>query len=320
MHLTLGWVAALRLTERPLVGKSGLMTSLFAYAEKVARTDSTLLITGETGTGKDHLARYVHSRSRRAQQAMMCINCAAIPDTLIESELFGYERGAFTGAQQSYPGKFKLADKGTLLLDEIGDLSFPAQAKLLRVIEEQEVFRIGARRSESVDVRIIASTNRDLESMVAEKRFRPDLFFRLNVARIHVPPLRQRREDIPLLFAHFLEEIGQHIGIAIDGTSSEALDCLLRHPWPGNIRELRNVAESLFIDPPHGLVQLQHLPPVVQRCLDGLERAEASERERILTALFATHWNKCRAAKELHWSRMTLYRKLTKYQITKPLD
>jgi transcriptional regulator with PAS, ATPase and Fis domain len=304
--------------ERPLIGKSRPMAGLLSYAEKVAKTDSTVLITGETGTGKDLLAYHVHTHSRRASAELVCINCAAMPEGLIESELFGYERGAFTGAQHAYPGKLKLADKGSMLFDEIGELSLPAQAKLLRAIEEREVFRLGARRSEPIDVRIIASTNQDLESMVAEKRFRSDLFFRLNVARIHVPPLRQRCEDIPLLCAHYMLEMGRRNGVEVDGISPEALDCLMRYGWPGNVRELKNVVEAIFIDPPCGSVQPQHLPVNLRRCLEALQQSCPDERERIIAALFATHWNKCRAAKQLHWSRMTLYRKISKYRIIKP--
>lgn len=294
------------------------MVGVLAYAEKVARTDSTVLITGETGTGKDLIARHVHAHSQRALADMLCINCAAMPDSLVESELFGYERGAFTGAQSAYPGKLKLADKGTMLLDEVGELSLPAQAKLLRAIENQEIFRLGARRSESVDVRIIASTNQDLESMVADKRFRADLFYRLNVARIHVPPLRQRHEDIPLLCAHYLLEMGRRSGVHVVGMSAEALECLMHYQWPGNVRELKNVVEAILIDPPCGYVQPRDLPPNLQRCLDAFDHSGPDERERIIAALFATRWNKCRAAEHLHWSRMTLYRKISKYRITKP--
>lgn len=296
------------------------MGDVFAYAQKIGRTDSTVLITGETGTGKEHLARYVHANSRRAGHAMLCINCAALPDTLLEGELFGYERGAYTGAHQSYPGKMKLAEGGTLLLDEIGELSLTAQAKLLRAIEEREVFRLGARRSETIDVRIIAATNQDLESMVSERRFRADLYFRLNVARVQVPPLRQRREDVPLLFAHYLQQMCQRTGVHVEGLSAEATDCLMDYAWPGNVRELRNVVEALFIDPPTGRIEPRHLPMNVIRPLRALADADTDERQRILSVLFKTHWNKCRAAEALNWSRMTLYRKISKYHITKPAN
>ena len=296
------------------------MSDVFAYAEKVGRTDSTVLITGETGTGKEHLARYVHAHSRRAERAMICVNCAALPDALLEGELFGYERGAYTGAHQAYPGKMKLAEGGTLLLDEIGELTPAAQAKLLRVIEDREVFRLGARRSESIDVRIIAATNQDLESMVSERRFRADLYFRLNVARVHVPPLRQRLEDVPLLFAYYLREMGKRTGVHLDGLSPEATACVMGYEWPGNVRELRNVVEALFIDPPVGWIEPRHLPPNVVHKIRTLDRADSDERERILSVLFATEWNKCRAAQQLNWSRMTLYRKLSKYRITRQDD
>ncbi|MCY7355854.1 MAG: sigma 54-interacting transcriptional regulator [Lysobacter sp.] len=307
-------------SQRSLIGSSDVMAGVMAYAAKIARTDSTVLITGETGTGKECFAKYVHERSRRGHRALLCINCAALPDALLEGELFGYERGAFTGAHQAYPGKLKLAEGGTLLLDEIGELSLVAQAKLLRVIEDHEVFRLGGRRSEPVDVRIIAATNQEIEPMVAERRFRPDLFYRLNVARLHVPPLRQRREDIPLLFAHYMLDISQRTGVSVGGLSPEALQCLIQYSWPGNVRELKNMVEALFIDPPDGRIELRHLPSRLIGRMDALASADVGERERILTALFDTHWNKCRAAKQLNWSRMTLYRKISKYQITKPAE
>lgn len=290
------------------------------YARKVARTDSTVLITGETGTGKEHLARHVHRNSRRAGHEMVSINCAALPDALLEGELFGYERGAYTGAHQSYPGKMKLADGGTLVLDEVGELSPAAQAKLLRVIEERQVFRLGARRSEPVDVRIIAVTNQDLEAMVEERRFRADLFFRLNVARVHVPPLRQRPEDVPLLFAHYLTEMGKRSGTRVHGLSPEFAACARDYSWPGNVRELRNLVETLFIDPPAGQVEMRHLPPDVIRRMRSLHQVDDDERGRIVSALCATQWNKCRAAEQLNWSRMTLYRKLSKYGISRSVD
>ncbi|MBL8298415.1 MAG: sigma 54-interacting transcriptional regulator [Rhodanobacteraceae bacterium] len=291
-----------------LPGLAGIMR----YTEKVAASECTVLVTGETGTGKEVIARSIHARSTRSDGPFVSINCAALPDMLVESELFGYERGAFTGASHSHPGKLRQAHKGTVLLDEIGELPLLAQAKLLHVLEMREVSRLGGRRPEPIDVRFIAATNQDLESMVAQKRFRDDLFFRLNVARIHLPPLRERPGDIPALLQHFLLLLGRRNGRSIGALSAAAVECLLRYHWPGNARELRNVAEMLFIDPPQDCIGPEHLPD----CVRLLDRAECGERERLIAALSATHWNKCRAAQAMHWSRMTLYRKMHKYQIS----
>jgi transcriptional regulator with PAS, ATPase and Fis domain len=282
------------------------------YAGKVAASECTVLVTGETGTGKEVIARTIHAHSARRDGAFVSINCAALPDALIESELFGYERGAFTGAHHSHPGKLRQAHGGTVLLDEVGELPLSAQAKLLRVLEVREVTRLGGRRPEPVDVRFVAATNQNLEALVAQKRFRDDLFFRLNVARIHLPPLRERPGDIPALLAHFLALQGQRCGRSIGALSDAAVACLMRHHWPGNARELRNVAELLYIDPPEGRIGPEHLPASVTRAAV----AECGERERLIATLFATRWNKCRAAQALHWSRMTLYRKMNKYQIS----
>jgi transcriptional regulator with PAS, ATPase and Fis domain len=302
-------------TERPLIGISDAMRSVFAYADKVARTDATVLLTGETGTGKENLAHYIHSRSARRDKRIVCVNCSTVPDALFEGEMFGYERGSFTGADHVYKGKLLLAQGGTVFLDEIGELTAAAQAKFLRVLESHEVFRLGARFCETLDVRIIAATNQDLEELVSRKMFRSDLFFRLNVARVHVPPLSARRDDIPTLIAYYVTEMTRRTGTKIADFSPETLECLVRYQWPGNVRELRNVIEALFIDPPNGAVGLQHLPPNLTRQLTGGRNASYSERERIVATLLATRWNKCRAAEQLRWSRMTLYRKMAKYGI-----
>jgi transcriptional regulator with PAS, ATPase and Fis domain len=245
------------------------------------------------------------------------INCAALPEALLEGELFGYERGAFTGAARAYPGKLKLADGGTVLLDEVGELPLAAQAKLLRVLETREVFRLGARSAEALDVRIIAATNQNLEYQVAQQRFRADLYYRINVARIRLPPLRERTGDIPGLFAYYIRQMNERTGAQVQAPTAATMALLMRHAWPGNIRELRNVVEALFVDPPSGPVEPRHLPEtVIARAADG--NTAGSERERILAVLFATRWNCCRAAEQLSWSRMTLYRKMSKHGIARP--
>ena len=233
---------------------------------------------------------------------------------MLESELFGYERGAFTGAHGAQDGKLKFADGGTVFLDEIGDMSPYAQAKMLRVIESREIQRLGARKPQPVDFRIIAATNRDLDSLSATDGFRRDLFFRLNVARIHLPPLRERKEDILPLAHFFREENNRKFRHDTAGFSALAEQLLLSHDWPGNIRELKNTIEASFInlEPGAGLVDL---PAPFCRALEKKDVLPAGELERILRALSETHWNKTRAAEKLHWSRMTLYRKMSRYQL-----
>jgi transcriptional regulator with PAS, ATPase and Fis domain len=246
----------------------------------------------------------------------VCINCAAIPDTLLESELFGYERGAFTGAHVSQDGKLKLADGGTLFLDEIGDMSPYAQAKVLRVIESREIQRLGSHKSQPIDFRLIAATNRDLDSVAQEDKFRRDLFFRLNVARVHLPPLRERKEDI-LVVAHFFRrENNRKFARDTTGFAARAGQMLIGHAWPGNVRELKNVVEAAFInlEPEARLVEL---PALFGETVRRKEEIGAGELGRILTALAETHWNKSQAAEKLQWSRMTLYRKMTRYRISK---
>jgi len=302
----------------PLIAVSACIRDVLAYAGKVAASDCTVLVTGETGTGKEMIAQLIHRQSARRTQPFMSINCAAVPESLFESELFGYERGAFTGANTAYPGKLLLAQGGTVLLDEIGEMPLSMQAKLLRVIEAREISRLGARHPEPLDVRFIAATNQDLESLLTQQKFRADLYFRLNVARVHLPPLRERRGDIAELFMHYVGVMGEARGLRIGEVSEQALACLLRYHWPGNVRELRNIVEAIFIDPPsHGITPADL--PANLSALPGVAASDDDqERERIIAALFATRWNKCRAAEELKCSRMTLYRKLTKYRISAP--
>lgn len=300
-----------------LVGSSRSMVDLREYIPKVARSDVNVLITGETGTGKERVAELIHKESKRRDQPFVCVNCAAIPDSLIESELFGFERGAFTGAQEGYLGKLRLAGAGTIFLDEIGDMSLAAQAKVLRAIESREVFPLGARRVAKIEARFLAAVNQDLEPMLAENRFRRDLYYRLNVARILLLPLKDRKEDIPELINYFLDEFNRRFETSVRQPDGELLQMLMSYPWPGNIRELRNMVEAIFIDPPAGSISLKDLPEAFQRLFTNYV-SEVPERERMVSALYQTNWNKSQAAANLNWSRMTLYRKLEKYQINDP--
>ena len=298
-----------------LIGSSLAIWKVKTYLRKVAMTDSHVLITGETGTGKELAAQYIHRHSARRAKPLVTINCAALPDGLLESELFGYERGAFTGATSSYSGKLKLADGGTVLFDEIGDMSPYAQAKILRVIETKEVYPLGGRRSVPLDIRIIAATNRDLDQRMANNEFRQDLYFRLNVARVHLPPLRERKEDIPLLTDHFVQKFSAQFGRGIEGFSDEAMERLLSYDWPGNIRELMNLTERIFIDPPREKITVADLPESMRYRPSVRQETVPAEREILLYTLSQTNWNKSKAAERLHWSRMTLYRKIAKYHI-----
>ena len=302
-------------TAMSMIGNSLPIWKVKTYLRKVAMTDSHVLITGETGTGKELAAQYIHQQSTRRTKPLVSINCAALPDGLLESELFGYERGAFTGAISSYAGKLKLADGGTVLFDEIGDMSPYAQAKILRVIETKEVYPLGGRRSVPLDIRIIAATNRDLDRESSKNEFRQDLYFRLNVARIDLPPLRERKDDVPLLIDHYVQKFSARFGRGIEGFSKEAMELLLNYDWPGNIRELMNLIERIFIDPPREKVSVAHLPESLRRPLPARQETVPAEREILLYTLSQTNWNKSKAAAQLNWSRMTLYRKLAKYHI-----
>ena len=298
-----------------IVGVSPAITALRAYLPKVARSSATVLITGATGSGKERIAEAIHALGPRADGPFVAVNCAALPDTLIESELFGHERGAFTGAIAASTGHLARADHGTLFLDEIGEMSAHAQAKLLRVLETRKVQPVGGSRSIAVDIRVIAATNLPLEALVTSGGFRVDLYYRLNVARLELPPLKDRREDIPLLLRHAIGERNAREQCAVGAPDPELLHCLMAHDWPGNVRELNNLVEAIFIDPPQGQIGLRHLPSVFRAMFVRYQTSVASERDRLICALEQTHWNKAKAAKQLQWSRMTLYRKLTKYRI-----
>ena len=291
-----------------IVGPSPSLAALRSRLPMLARSSCSVLITGETGTGKDCVARALHELGERRTGPMVSINCAALPDTLLDSELFGYERGAFTGAHAAYPGKISLASGGTLFLDEIGDMPLHAQAKLLRVIETREVFPIGAMRCRRVDVRIVAATHCALEQAVRKGSFRADLFYRLNVARVELLPLRQRPEDVAPLFEHFAGQLDDGAGPV--RVTSAAMALMQQHDWPGNARELRNLVEAAGLVFDGRPLESGELPlfSMTQQPLNN-------ESSRVIEALERCEWNRTRAAEMLQWSRMTLYRKMKQFHI-----
>jgi len=297
----------------PMIGKAKKMRDVRTFIENVGPLDTTVFITGETGTGKGLVALLIHRASRRHNQQIVSVNCAALPDNLVESELFGYEKGAFTGAEQAKMGRFEMANGGTLFLDEIGDMSPYAQAKVLKVIEEQENTRLGAKSSVPLDIRLIAATNVEPEDLLATGNFRKDLYYRINVARIHLPPLRERKEDIPRLISHCLLALNSRYGRRVCCLDDEAINALLRYDWPGNVRELKNLLESAFVNTGKDTITLADLPPVVREEEQSL--APGSQRDKIISVLEATNWNKTRAASKMNCSRMTLYRKMAKYNL-----
>ncbi len=298
-----------------MVGSSAPMRAIKSCLTRIAAFDSNVLITGETGTGKELAAQFIHHASARRNKPLVCINCAAIPDSLIESELFGYERGAFTGAICKTAGQLERGDGGTVFLDEVGEMSPLAQAKMLRVIEGKEISRLGARSSIRLNVRFVAATNQDLEKLIGEHRFRRDLFFRLNIVTLHLPSLRDRKEDLPDLFHYYIADMNRRFKRSVTGFTEDAYHYLLNYAWPGNIRELRNLVEAIFVNlPPHDVKQID-LPAEFLRKLNATADAPASERDLLLSALLCTHWNKSKAAKQLNWSRMTIYRKIAKYRL-----
>jgi len=305
-----------------VIGVSAKMAELLGFVNKVASSEATtILIQGESGTGKDLIAKAIHYQSRRQEKPFVAINCSAIPETLMEAELFGHERGAFTDAKAMKKGMFEMADGGTLFLDEIGELSPLLQAKLLRVLEDQVIRRVGGVRDMQVDVRVIAASNRDLERAVRENTFRQDLYYRLAIISIFLPPLRERKEDIPLFARHFLKEFASAYGRRPREITDDAIDALMRYAWPGNIRELRNVIERIVImNPTTSRFERKHLPPLVHR--DGgrrvagtegstLHQARAAyERDYILKKLDENHGNVSRTAEVLGLERSHLYRKM----------
>lgn len=312
-----------------LAGQSAAMQELFFTIRQVAPTKATILITGPSGTGKEMAARAIHEGSPRAGQPFVPVNCAALPDTLIESELFGHEKGSFTGALTARQGCFELADGGTLLLDEIGEMPLPLQAKLLRVLEQGSIRRLGAATERTVDVRVLAATNRDLAAMVRSGTFREDLYYRLCVLQLAIPPLSERMEDLPLLCATLIGDLNRKHGTQVTGVHAEVLDLLNRHSWPGNVRELRNVIERGVILAGQGDIRTDHLPPgfagqPVDRARQSLTPVpgvlmpvgttlEQSERMLIELTLSHTKNNRTRAADILGVTPKTLYNKLREY-------
>jgi Nif-specific regulatory protein len=306
-----------------IIGNSEAMRHIFAVVNKIVRTDVTVLITGETGTGKGLIARFIHDNSLRRHQLLVEVNCAAIPDTLIESELFGHEKGAFTGATYQRKGKFELADNGTLCLDEIGELSPRAQAKLLRAIEEQRFERIGSNITLTTDVRLLATTNRDLAQLAKEGQFRDDLFYRLNQFEIHIPPLRERREDIMLLVEHYLAEYNRQFEKQVRSISLPAKNFLLDYDWPGNVRELKNMIKRAALLCEDEEIRCEHLPLLMQpgkekEAVAGSERfpsLDELEKTHIVSALQRAEGVKKKAAELLGVSRSTLDRKIAAHKI-----
>lgn len=303
-------------SDGPIIGSSAVMCNLRRELAQVAKSSSTVLITGETGTGKELAAEFVHQNSTRSGKPFVCINCAAIPESLLESELFGHTKGAFTGADAYRDGLLTSADGGTIFLDEIGDLSLCSQAKILRVLEKREVCRVGANRGMQLDVRFVSATNQDLESMADRGAFRKDLYYRLNVARIHLPPLRERREDIPSLLRHYCRDFGGKAGAPMPEFSEASLDCLMAYGWPGNIRELKNIIECMFLRDLPATIGAEDLPRHLRGMIAGQVDLPQQERAALIAALFSAKWNKSEAARKLQWSRMTLYRKIAKHHIS----
>jgi two-component system, NtrC family, nitrogen regulation response regulator NtrX len=313
-----------------IVGRSYTIKALLDRIEKVAPSPARVLVTGENGTGKELVARAVHRLSARAQGPFIEVNCAAIPSELIESELFGHMKGSFTGAVQDRAGKFELANHGTLFLDEIGDMSLAAQAKVLRVLEDGVVTRIGGNKPVSVDVRVLAATNKDLEHEIAEGKFREDLFYRLNVVPVSVPPLRDRREDIPQLVAHFAERLTRGEGVPPRSLADDAVQRLTEYDWPGNVRELRNTVERLLILASGPRITAADVERLVGKraaeqtslgslveCRTFEEFKDAAERAFLLAKLREANWNVSETARLLDMPRSNLYKKIERYGLAR---
>ena len=309
-----------------VIGDSAALEAVFEQVECVAPTDSTVLIQGETGTGKELIARAIHNISSRCGRSFVKLNCAAIPFDLLESELFGHEKGAFTGAIAQRVGRFETADKGTLFLDEIGDIPPALQPKLLRVLQEQEFERLGSTRTREVDVRLVAATNRDLSEMVKQGQFRSDLYYRLNVFPIRIPPLRERREDIPLLVHYFMEKYARRMGKRVETVPGATMEKLMRWPWPGNVRELQNMIErgvilsrGFVLEIPLTELEQSSIPAFNDN--DPASTLEAIERQHILRALRDVSWvigGPSGAAARLGLNRSTLNARMRKLGIRRP--
>lgn len=316
-----------------VIGKSRAMTGIFKLIERVADSDSTVLINGETGTGKGLIAKAIHQSSYRENKPFIAINCGAIPENLLESELFGHVKGAFTGATAPKAGKFEVANGGTIFLDEIGDMSPDLQVKVLKVLEEREFEPVGGHKTVKVDVRIIAATHRDLEEEVQKGTFREDLFYRLYVIPVQLPSLKERPVDIPLLVSHFLNKLNAEKGTQVDGVSDAVANMFMHHPWPGNVRELSNLMERLIVLKGEGVIEVDDLPPKMRNkgtggtmtgapeiSTDGICLSTAVsefEKNLIYQSLEKTDWVKNKAAKLLQVKRTTLVEKIKRYELHK---
>ena len=312
-----------RHTFEDILSKSPKMQHIFELIPTVAESESTVLITGDSGTGKGMVARAIHNQSPRADNPFITVNCSAIPDTLLESELFGYKAGAFTDARRSKAGRFALAQGGTIFLDEIGDVSPAIQAKLLRVLQDKVFEPLGGVQSIRADVRIITATNMDLRKLEEEGRFRTDLYYRINVFRLELPPLRERMEDIPLLVNHFVAKFSALKGKEISGVTPEALAILMKHTYPGNVRELENIIEHAFVLCAGGMIHAHHLPDELQprssiQQRETIDLLGEYEKELILNALRKNQWNRLKAAQDLGIHKTTLFRKVRKLGIDLP--
>ncbi|MBF0400724.1 MAG: sigma 54-interacting transcriptional regulator [Magnetococcales bacterium] len=319
-----------------IIGASPVMQEVYTLVESLAGMDTTTLITGESGTGKEMVAEAIHMKGSRSHGPLVKVNCSALSEHLLESELFGHVKGAFTGAVRDRPGRFEVATGGTLFLDEIGDVSLSMQSRLLRVLQERELERVGDSRTIKVDVRVVAATNKNLAELITLGKFREDLYFRLNVVEVALPPLRKRLEDIPLLVSHFIQKFNHKYSKAIVGVQEAAMDLFLQYRWPGNIRELENAIEHAFVVCRQGTIRIKHLPntllvgrpcadpPLLEAVLEEKKEVESAPRrsasadadkEIILRALEAAHWNKKKAALLSGISRSTFYRKMEKHGI-----
>lgn len=310
-----------------IIGSSPKMHSIIQKLSQVSPTDVSVLVLGETGTGKELIAKAIHANSRRREKPFVPLNCAALSEGILESELFGHVKGAFTGASYTRKGRFEHASGGTLFLDEVGDIPMSTQVKLLRVLEDSKVYRIGDNDPIDVDVRLVSATNRDLSEAIADGSFREDLFFRLNVVSVEIPPLRQRTVDIPLLLDHFMTEYSRIHGKQIDGLDRDALRILNRYPWPGNVRELKNVVENMVVTSLNSVLSVEDLPgrliPASEQLTEpGLPPVGTTlremEKEMIGQALTAVNGNRKEAAKLLGIGERTLYRKITDYDLRQP--
>ncbi|MGQ9665237.1 MAG: sigma-54-dependent transcriptional regulator [bacterium] len=309
------------LKEFKIIGESTQIKAILAWIDRVAQTNNTVLILGETGTGKELVARNIHFKSHRAAQPFIKINCAALPGELIESELFGYEKGAFTGAHMRKIGQFELAHSGTLFLDEVGDMSLPAQSKVLRAIEENEILRLGGIKPIKIDVRLITATNQNLKELVRDKKFRSDLYYRINVLTIEIPPLRKRRDDILVLAEYFLRESCINNNLPIKVLSEKAKHYLYNQQWPGNVRELKHLMEKLTVFVNNQTIEMEDISKIIEK--ETAERIQFKtargdqERDIITTALNQTGWHFTKAAESLGIDRSTLFRKMKKLGIKK---